>query len=178
MVEHHAAHAASAYYPSPFEEATVLTLDRDGDFRCGARWRAPATNCSSKRICIIPIRWAISTAASRNCSDSTREPMSTKSSGFRPPMRRAVSAAFRRDSGNRATGPRIDRSFFDSDRLQPGRLQREVLLSASACEDGAEIPEALRAPLAAGLAARHRTTWCCAWPAPARNSVRGGRPGD
>src|ERR1041385_7276346 len=29
MVEHHAAHAASAYYPSPFNEATVLTLDRD-----------------------------------------------------------------------------------------------------------------------------------------------------
>ena len=40
MVEHHAAHAASAYYPSPFDEATVLTLDRDGDFRSAARWRA------------------------------------------------------------------------------------------------------------------------------------------
>src|SRR6202453_933646 len=40
MVEHHAAHAASAYYPSPFDEATVLTLDRDGDFRSAARWHA------------------------------------------------------------------------------------------------------------------------------------------
>ena len=40
VVEHHVAHAASAFYASPFEQATVLTLDHAGDFRCGARWRA------------------------------------------------------------------------------------------------------------------------------------------
>jgi carbamoyltransferase len=40
VVEHHAAHAASAYYASPFAEAAVLTLDHAGDFRCGARWQA------------------------------------------------------------------------------------------------------------------------------------------
>lgn len=38
LVDHHTAHAASAFYPSSFETATVLTLDRAGDFRCGARW--------------------------------------------------------------------------------------------------------------------------------------------
>jgi hypothetical protein len=38
LVDHHVAHAASAYYASGFDEATVLTLDRRGDFRCGARW--------------------------------------------------------------------------------------------------------------------------------------------
>jgi carbamoyltransferase len=31
-VGHHEAHAASAFYPSPFERAAVLTLDRGGDF--------------------------------------------------------------------------------------------------------------------------------------------------
>src|ERR1041384_4265448 len=40
VVEHHQAHAASAFFASPFDEATVLTLDHSGDFRCGARWRA------------------------------------------------------------------------------------------------------------------------------------------
>src|SRR5580692_1645695 len=40
VVDHHQAHAASAYYLSPFDEATVLTLDRGGDFRSGARWLA------------------------------------------------------------------------------------------------------------------------------------------
>ena len=39
VVEHHLAHAASAFFVSPFEEATVLTLDHNGDFSCGARWR-------------------------------------------------------------------------------------------------------------------------------------------
>ena len=33
------AHAASAFYLSPFDEARVLVLDRRGDFRCGSRWR-------------------------------------------------------------------------------------------------------------------------------------------
>ncbi|BDC53092.1 hypothetical protein F183_A54070 [Bryobacterales bacterium F-183] len=36
VIEHHVAHAASAFYPSGFSDATVLTLDRFGDFRCGA----------------------------------------------------------------------------------------------------------------------------------------------
>lgn len=40
VADHHTAHAASAYYCSPFDQATVLTLDRAGDFRCGARWQA------------------------------------------------------------------------------------------------------------------------------------------
>ena len=31
-VDHHRAHAAAAYFPSPFEEAAVLTADRGGDF--------------------------------------------------------------------------------------------------------------------------------------------------
>ena len=38
-VDHHAAHAAAAYYPSPFEHAAVVTLDREGDLRCGTKWR-------------------------------------------------------------------------------------------------------------------------------------------
>jgi carbamoyltransferase len=40
VVDHHMAHAASAFYPSGFSHATVLTFDRGGDFRCGAKWHA------------------------------------------------------------------------------------------------------------------------------------------
>ena len=40
VVDHHMAHAASAFYPSGFSQATVLTFDRGGDFRCGAKWHA------------------------------------------------------------------------------------------------------------------------------------------
>ena len=54
MVEHHLAHAASAYYPSPFDEATVLTLDRGGDFRCGSRWHARGTQMSLEHEQYLP----------------------------------------------------------------------------------------------------------------------------
>jgi len=37
-IDHHEAHAASAFFASPFENATVITLDREGDLRCGAKW--------------------------------------------------------------------------------------------------------------------------------------------
>jgi carbamoyltransferase len=32
FAEHHFSHAASAFYPSPFEEATVLTMDGVGEW--------------------------------------------------------------------------------------------------------------------------------------------------
>jgi carbamoyltransferase len=48
-VEHHLAHAASAYFVSPFEEATVLTLDHTGDFTCGARWQARGNQLDLER---------------------------------------------------------------------------------------------------------------------------------
>ncbi len=47
VVDHHDAHAASAYYPSPFEAAKAVTLDRQGDMRCGAVWRGYDTSLES-----------------------------------------------------------------------------------------------------------------------------------
>lgn len=54
VVEHHAAHAASAYFPSPFDEATVLTLDRGGDFRSGSRWHAQGTAITIEQEFYVP----------------------------------------------------------------------------------------------------------------------------
>lgn len=54
LVDHHEAHAASAYYLSPFSSATVLTLDRYGDARCAARWRGDANSLTLEREAIYP----------------------------------------------------------------------------------------------------------------------------
>jgi carbamoyltransferase len=54
VVEHHQAHAASAFFTSPFEEAVVLTLDHTGDFRCGARWYARDTQIQAEREWYYP----------------------------------------------------------------------------------------------------------------------------
>ena len=36
VLDHHLCHAAAAYYPSPFEQAAVLTLDGSGDMKTGS----------------------------------------------------------------------------------------------------------------------------------------------
>ena len=36
VLDHHLCHAAAAYFPSPFEQACVLTLDETGDLKTGS----------------------------------------------------------------------------------------------------------------------------------------------
>ena len=151
VVEHHTAHAASAYYPSPFEEATVLTLDRAGDFRCGTRWHAAGTQLSLERELYYPdslgdlygrvtellgfhanleehkVQW-LSAAGDDRFRDLFLEIM---------PMREGE-------------WPRLDRSFFDAERLTHGGFGARFY-ERLGIEDGAAIPESLRAPLAAGI---------------------------
>ena len=54
VVEHHQAHAASAFFASPFERATVLTLDHAGDFRCGVRWSAEGAHIQPEKEWYFP----------------------------------------------------------------------------------------------------------------------------
>lgn len=53
-VDHHEAHAASAYYASPFESAVVITLDCEGDLRCGARWLGAGNSLTLEREIFYP----------------------------------------------------------------------------------------------------------------------------
>jgi carbamoyltransferase len=151
VVEHHTAHAASAYYPSPFDDATVLTLDRAGDFRCGTRWHAVGTQLSLDRELYYPdslgdlygrvtellgfranleehkVQW-LSAAGDDRFRDLFQEIM---------PMRDGE-------------WPRLDRSFFDAERLTYGGFSARFY-ERLGIEEGAAVPEALRAPLAAGV---------------------------
>ena len=67
--EHHLSHAASAYYPSPFESAAVLTLDGVGEWTTTSlsigegsdlKWRRKYTfrthlDCSTLHLHIIQV---------------------------------------------------------------------------------------------------------------------------
>ncbi len=53
-IDHHAAHAASAWLASPFKDAIVITLDRQGDLRCGAKWRAQDNRLTLEREILYP----------------------------------------------------------------------------------------------------------------------------
>jgi carbamoyltransferase len=53
-IDHHAAHAASAYLASPFNNATVITLDGAGDLRCGAKWRGDGNRLTLEEEILYP----------------------------------------------------------------------------------------------------------------------------
>src|SRR5665213_3586316 len=53
-IDHHAAHAAAAWLASPFADATVVTLDREGDLRCGAKWCAEGDRLTLEREILYP----------------------------------------------------------------------------------------------------------------------------
>ena len=151
LVDHHTAHAASAFYPSPFQEATVLTLDRAGDFRCGARWRARGNQLTLEEEQYYP----------DSLGDLYRRV--TELAGFDPsadPHKlQWLSAAGGEELAalfcevlriSPAGWPRIDRSFFDADRPSHGGFSAKFY-ERLGLEDGAPVPASLRATLAAGV---------------------------
>jgi carbamoyltransferase len=42
--EHHRSHAASAYYPSPFQEAAIVTVDGVGEYETATIWKGQGTS--------------------------------------------------------------------------------------------------------------------------------------
>ncbi|MBI5085102.1 MAG: carbamoyltransferase [Acidobacteria bacterium] len=149
-VEHHQAHAASAYYASPFDTATVLALDRRGDFRCGSRWNATGTQLTLEKEIAYP--------------DSLGDVYSrvTELLGFRPGAEEhkvqwlstfaspELAHIFRSILMEGGVSIRIDRKWFDTGRIGKGGFSTRFY-QALGLEDGEEIPEPMKALVASGL---------------------------
>jgi len=149
VVEHHRAHAASAFFLSPFDEATVLVLDRGGDLRCGSRWRGRGSQMALEQELYVP--------------DSLAELYGrvTELLGFHANLDEHKVQWLSVCGDNRYSGlfhailrlgdagPSIDRSFFSTERLSSGgfgpRFYEQLGLA-----DGAPIPEAMRPHIATG----------------------------
>jgi carbamoyltransferase len=151
IVDHHTAHAASAYFASPFQEATVLTLDRAGDFRSGARWHASGNQLQLERELYYPdslgelygrvtallgfepnagehkVQW-LSTAGDDRYGELFLDILPVKKGGW----------------------PRIDRSYFHGERMSQGGFSAKFY-SRLGLEEGVEIPPESRPAVAAGL---------------------------
>ncbi|MFN7924025.1 MAG: carbamoyltransferase C-terminal domain-containing protein [Bryobacteraceae bacterium] len=151
VLDHHTAHAASAYYASPFENATVLTLDRHGDMRCGARWLANGAAIELDRELYPP--------------DSLGDLYSrvTALLGYQPNVDEhkvqwlsasgddRFTAVFQEIlHGNGDPWPRIDLRFFDTSRHSAGGFAARFY-KALGLSDEAEVPAHLRPHVAAGL---------------------------
>jgi len=150
LLEHHRAHAASAYFPSPFGHATVLTLDRGGDFRCGSRWQADGIQMTLEQEQYAPDslgdlygRVTELLGFTANEGEHKVQWLSVCGDGrYRDFFLEIV--------GLSDNGPRTDRSYFSTERLQYGgfgaRFYERLGLT-----DGQPVPEAMRAHVAAGI---------------------------
>ena len=151
IVDHHLAHAASAFYPSPFEKARVLTLDRMGDMRCGAVWEAEGTRIEPVEELYAPN------------SPAAFYSRVTELLGFRPGAEEhkvqwmsARGEARWRDAflgilGDCGDGlPQLDHSYFDTSRETAGGFS-EKFYAAIGTEYGSPLSEDTRADLAASV---------------------------
>jgi carbamoyltransferase len=151
LVDHHAAHAASAFYASPFSDATVLTLDRAGDFRCGARWKASGAQLVLEKEIYYPDslgdlygRVTELLGFKANADEHKVQWLSVKGDDrFRDLFLEIMLA-------KPGEWPRIDRSFIDAERMTHGGFS-EKFLARLGLSAAAGVPAPLRAHVAAGL---------------------------
>jgi carbamoyltransferase len=147
MVEHHQAHAASAFFASPFEEATVLTLDHDGDFRCGTRWHARDTQIQAEREWYYPdslgrLYGAVTQLLGYRAGAEEHKVQWLSAAGderYAPLFREVVTAS-----------ARLDPSFFDGHRQSEGGFSPKFFQRLG-FEEGVRIPAATVPAIARGL---------------------------
>src|SRR5450631_3756469 len=147
VVEHHLAHAASAFFASPFEHATVLTLDHTGDFGCGARWTAQGNQLQLEKEWQYPdsLAWLYSAVTEllgyRAGADEHKvQWLSTSGSDRFHDLFHEIAAP----SG------RLDASFFDGHPSANGGFSAKFF-ERLGLEDGAAIPAAMAPAIAHGL---------------------------
>ncbi|MGH9629668.1 MAG: carbamoyltransferase N-terminal domain-containing protein, partial [Bryobacteraceae bacterium] len=151
IVEHHAAHAASAFFPSPFDEAAVLTLDRIGDFRCGARWYGAGTEIHLDKELYYPdslgdVYGRVTELLGFN-SNAEEHKVQWLSTAGDDRYAAVFEEILKLDQEQ---WPRVNRSFFDANRVSQGGFSPRFY-AALDLEDGQSIPGNLRAHVAAGL---------------------------
>jgi len=147
VVDHHLAHAASAFFASPFEKAAVLTLDHTGDFGCGARWNAHGNQLQLEKEWQYPdsLAWLYSAVTEllgyRAGADEHKvQWLSTSGSDRFHELFHEIAAP----SG------RLDATFFDGHPSTNGGFSAKFF-ERLGLEDGAEIPAAMAPAIAHGL---------------------------
>jgi carbamoyltransferase len=146
VVEHHQAHAASAFFASPFEEAIVLTLDHSGDFSCGARWHASENQIQMEKDWYFPdslgrLYGSVTKLLGFRAGADEHKVQWLSASGderFISLFREIVSPA-----------ARLDPAFFDANRQSGGGFSA-LLYERLGIQSGSEIPSSIAAAVARG----------------------------
>ncbi len=151
VVEHHLAHAASAYYVSGFSDATVLSLDRAGDFRSGILFHAEDNQLTPVRELYFPDSLGV-------IFNRVTDLLGFEARGDEHKVQwlaataEAVTAPVFHELLHRggAAWPQVDRSFLDAERIAGGGFS-ERFYQRLDLEAGQPIPPRRKAEIAAGL---------------------------
>jgi carbamoyltransferase len=121
VVEHHHAHAASAFYLSGFDSASVLSIDRAGDFRSAVLFRAEYNQLTPVRELYLPDslgdlfnRVTALLGFEPRADEHKVQWLSAQGEPVYLHVFRAILAC------GPSGWPQLDRSFFDADRLTQG----------------------------------------------------------
>ncbi len=121
VVEHHHAHAASAFYASGFARASILSVDRAGDYRSAVLFHGEGRHLTPVRELYYPD--SLADLFSRVTELLGYEPKADEHkvqwmSAFGEPKHADLFRAMVRRPD--ASWPRFERSYFDSERLAKG----------------------------------------------------------
>lgn len=121
VVEHHHAHAASAFYASGFPAASVLSVDRAGDFRSAVLFNGQGNQLTPIRELYFPdsigdLFNRVTQLLGYEARSDEHKVQWMSASG--EPVYRDVFRKILHQAG--PEWPRLDRSYFDSDRLAHG----------------------------------------------------------
>jgi carbamoyltransferase len=148
VIEHQAAHAASVFYASPFREATVLTFDRSGDFRCGAKYRGSGRRLQLQNEYYFPDSLAdLYSRATEllgfkpGADEHKVQWLSTAGAGRLVPLFRDLT---------KPGSSQLNPVYFDSSRVGNGGFGARFY-EALEMEDGGSVPEMLKAEVARGI---------------------------
>ncbi|MBV9611489.1 MAG: hypothetical protein JO091_03415 [Acidobacteriaceae bacterium] len=151
VVEHHHAHAASAYYASAFQSASVLSIDRAGDFRSAVLFQGEGNRLTPVRELYFPD--SLGDVYNRVTELLGFEPRADEhkvqwlSTSGQPVYLDLFRNLLHR---NGSIWPQIDRRFFDADRLMQGGFSG-TFFDALGVRAADPLPPQVNADVAASL---------------------------
>jgi carbamoyltransferase len=176
VVEHHHAHAASSYYASGFDAASVLSVDRAGDFRSAVLFRGEQTQLTPVRELYFPD--SLGDLFNRVTEMLGYEPRADehKVQWMSASGKAAYLDVFRKIlHANERTPmwPKLERSYFDADRLTQGGFSAQFYEETGIPAKGALSAE-IKSDLACSLQTAIEETVGAMAPADANLCIAGG----
>jgi carbamoyltransferase len=151
VVDHHLAHASSAFYPSGFENASVISVDRAGDYRSAVLYEGNGRLLTPVREMYFPdslgdlYNRVTELLGFRARADEHK--VQWLSASGHPRYMNVFSRILHPDG----TGwPRFDRTYFDADQLTQGHFSKRFFEECDLRPDE-PIAAEMRADLAASL---------------------------